>query len=237
MKISIYIFSVFLLLLQAPNLKAQELESAETSDASPDKSASQLDSFHQIRLGIDVSKLTLNYFQSTKKAVEFSIDYYHKKEQYYVLEGGWGGSKINYPDLNYQSQNSFLRFGFDKSMYKRKQPRDWGMAFFGLRYGLAFVQRGIASYTTNDGLGNSTQGSIAAKNSTLHWLEFCGGMKLELFPGCFSGWTVRAKILMNQKTMGDLKPLYIAGYGLGEKITAFDYNFYIAYALTWRSKK
>ena len=60
-------------------------------------------------------------------------------------------------------------------------------------------------------------------------------MKIELINGFFAGWTVRAKFLINPKAMGDLKPYLIAGYGAGEKSTAFDYNFYLSYAVRWKT--
>ena len=150
---------------------------------------------------------------------------------------GFGNSNIQYADLKYATNNSFLRVGFDKSLFARKRPQDWGLGFFGLRYGLALIQRGDAQYTTDDGLGGHTSGQIASDNFNAHWLELCGGMKVELFRGLFAGWTIRSKFLLNQKAFGDLKPAYIAGYGAGEKLTAFDYNFYIAYAFRWASKK
>lgn len=196
----------------------------------------QLDSTHQIRIGFDVAKLPQNQLFQDRTAWDLSIDYYHRKELYWVAEAGWGNSQIAYPDLQYKSDNSFARLGVEKSLFTRRHARDWGNGFFGGRYAMALVNRSEAQFTTNDGFGGITSGTVAAQNITLHWFELVGGMKIELYRGLFAGWTVRAKFLMNPKAMGDLKPNFIAGYGLGEKATVFDYNFYLAYAMRWSRK-
>jgi hypothetical protein len=192
---------------------------------------------HQLRVSFDVSKLVQNSLADNRKSWEGALDYYLKNELYLTAEGGAGNSDINYPDLRYASSNLFFRGGIDKALFVRKKPQDWGMGFIGLRYGFGLVKREEAHYTTDDGLGGITNGVVASDRFTVHWLELTGGMRVELFRHCFAGWNVRIRFLLNQQAMGDLKPAYIAGYGAGEKATAFDYNFYLAYALRWSSAK
>jgi hypothetical protein len=197
----------------------------------------KMPSGHFLRFSFDASKLLLNQLVDQKRAYEFAVDYYVKGEIYAVAETGFGRSNIEYPDLKYTTTNTFFRGGIDKSLFPRKNAQDWGMGFFGLRYGVGFIQRNEAKYSTNDGLGGLTIGTIPSSNFSAHWMELTGGMKLELLRGFFAGWTVRAKFLLNQKSFGDLKPAYIAGYGAGEKATAFDYNFFLSYAIRWSAKK
>lgn len=195
-----------------------------------------MNSGHQLRLSFDVGKFLMNSLANDKSSYEVALDYYWKNELYGVLETGAGNSSINYPDLQYKSTNLFFRAGMDKAMFVRKKPQDWGMAFVGFRYGFGLIKRSEAQYTTNDGLGGITSGSVPSLNFTAHWFELTGGMRVELFKNTFAGWNVRFKFLLNQGAFGSLKPAYIAGYGGGEKGTAFDYNFYIAYALRWASR-
>jgi hypothetical protein len=197
----------------------------------------EMHSGHLLRFSFDASKLLLNQLVDQKSAYECAVDYYVKGAIYAVAETGFGRSNIDYPDLKYTTTNIFFRGGIDKSLFPRKKPQDWGMGFFGLRYGVGFIQRNEASYSTNDGLGTIIIGTIPSASFSAHWMELTGGMKLELFHGFFAGWTVRAKFLLNQKSFGDLKPAYIAGYGAGEKATAFDYNFFLSYALRWSAQK
>lgn len=223
-----YIFSL-LLIFHSFWVQAQEMDDDTVV-------VKTFNSGHQLRIGYDLSKLLFNSLSTNKMSQEIALDYYWKSELYYVAELGFGNSDINYPDLKYKTNNSFVRLGMDKALFPRKVAQDWGLGFFGLRYGIAAVQRQTANYTTDDGLGGQTFGTIPSANFTAHWLELAGGMKIELVKGLFAGWTVRAKFLLNQKAFGDLKPAYLAGYGFGEKATAFDYNLYLAYGLRWGNK-
>lgn len=224
-----FIFSLFL--FSMPLLLFAQADSLKKVLPKPEATK------HQLRISFDASKFLFNALSENRTSYELAFDYYHRKEIYFVSEAGFGNSSIDYADLKYNSSNTFVRLGVDKAMFVRKKPNDWGMAFVGARYVVGLVQRGEARYTTNDGFGGRTSGIIASKNFSAHWLELVGGMKVELFPKFFAGWTVRYKFLLNQKSFGALKPASIAGYGGGEKNTAFDFNFYFAYAIRWNRVK
>lgn len=189
----------------------------------------------QLRLGWDLASTARGFLVEGIHSYELCADYYFRKEFYWAAEAGWGNSLINYPVLNYRSDNFFLRAGFDKAMFNRKRPADWSLAFVGLRYGVAVTRRGDAQYFTDDGLGNKTSGVIPSTYFSLHWLELGAGIKQELFKGIFAGWTLRSRFALNQKSIGDLKPAFISGYGPAERSLNFDFNFYLSYAIRWGS--
>ena len=62
-----------------------------------------------------------------------------------------------------------------------------------------------------------------------HWLELNGGFRMEIMKNIFVGWNARAKTFINPKKFELLPPSYVAGYGRGDKNTAFSYNFYLLY--------
>jgi len=188
----------------------------------------------QLRFGIDISRPLMQAIFKDRYAYEVMADYSLPKDIYSVLEGGFGGSDIDYPDLRYKSSNFFLKAGIDKSMLQRLYPEDWDFLFVGVRYGVAFINRGAASFSTDDLVWGTTAGTIPAKSLTAHWAELTGGLRVELFPRMFAGYTVRARFLINAKQFRELPPAYIAGYGKGEKNTVFDFNFYLQYALRWK---
>lgn len=188
----------------------------------------------QIRIGLDISRPILNAFYNDRYGYEASVDYYRGNEKYWVLEGGFGGSNIDYDNLKYTSNNSFLRFGFEKSMVPRLYKSDWDYLFFGMRYGLAFINRSEASFTTTDNVWGTTLGTVSSKNFTGHWLEINGGIRVEIFKNIFAGYNLRAKFMLNQNPFKELPPAYVAGYGKGEKATTFDLNFFLLYALRWK---
>lgn len=189
---------------------------------------------HQLRMGWDMAGTARSLLLQGSKVYELCADYHFRKELYLAAEAGWGNSQVDYPVLQYRSDNVFVRAGIDKALFNRKRPSDWSLAFMSVRYGVALTRRGDARYFTDDGLGNQTSGLIPSNYFSLHWLEIGGGIKLELFKGLFAGWTVRSRFALNQKNIGDLKPAYIAGYGPAEKTLNFDFNFYISYALRWQ---
>jgi hypothetical protein len=48
-----------------------------------------------------------------------------------------------------------------------------------------------------------------------------------------AGWNVSARFMLNEKAFRDLSPVFIAGYGKGDKSVAFGFNFYVCYAIRW----
>ena len=103
-----------------------------------------------------------------------------------------------------------------------------------MRYGLAFINRSEASFTTSDHVWGTTLGTVSSKNFTGHWLEINGGIRVEIFKNIFAGYNLRAKFMLNQNPFKELPPAYVAGYGKGEKATTFDLNFFLLYALRWK---
>jgi len=161
------------------------------------------------------------------------LDYSLKNDVYFILEAGFGNSVIDYTDLKYNTTNSFARIGFDKSMLQRLFPNDWDIIFVGVRYGVGFIKRSEASFTTNDNFWGVTTGIIPAVNLTAHWAELTAGLRIELLKSFYAGYTVRAKFLLNQAPFRELPPAFVAGFGKIEKTTSFDFNFYLCYAIRW----
>lgn len=228
-----YSFSLLMSLLACFAVVAQT-ENVEPDTAPPPV---ELNKYGQFRVGVDLSKIARNFFFKNQYSFEISLDYYYKNELYFVLEGGYGGSDITYTDLWYKSQNSFLRIGIDKTMTPRLFTRDMDMLFIGLRYGISSISRTEAGYVILDDFWGNSMGTIPAKSFMGHWAEITGGMRVELGKGLFAGYNIRAKFLINQKPFRELPPAYVAGYGNGEKTTAFDFNFYLQYAFRWKRSK
>jgi hypothetical protein len=191
----------------------------------------------QLRIGLDISRPIINLVQDTRKSYEVSVDYYLKKEVYAVVEGGFGHADYEYPDLSYRTNNSFVRIGIDRTLIKRIGPGDWDAAFFGARYCVGFINRTEASYTIVDSVWGSTSGTIAGKSFAAHWAEITGGVRVELVKGLFAGWNVRGRFLLNGRSFTELSPVFIAGYGRGDKTTVFDFNFYLNYAIRWSGRQ
>lgn len=226
--------SIFSLLLLCCALPAT---AQDTTTAKPKRRKEIKADGHQLRIGVDIVNPIMNAFMKTRQNYELGLDYYFKKEVYLVAEGGFGDAKVDYTDLKYTTNSTFVRVGVDKCMLQRLFPGDWDMAFIGMRYGLGMIQRGPATYTIDNPLWGPTTGTIDSRNFTAHWAEITAGVRVELLKGFVAGWNVRAKFMLNAKSFEDLSPAYISGYGKGDKSTAFDFNFYLCYALRWGGNK
>jgi len=191
---------------------------------------------HQLCLGIDIARPVINAFVSNRYGYELESDYYLHNEFYGVLEGGWGGSNVDYTNLAYTTRNNFIRLGFNKTILPRERPTDWDMMLMGLRIGMADVNRSNATYTVIDSVWGNTSGSTKGTSFAAIWVELTGGMRVELLNNLFAGWNIRGKFMMNGKSFNALSPLYIAGYGEGDKNSAFDFNVYVSYGIRWKRK-
>ena len=225
-----FIISIFFLLFTIPALA--QVENDDASNAPSPKVAA--DSFHQLRFGIDILKPVINAFLTSQRSYEFEVDYYLKKDMYAVAEGGWGSAEFNTDPLSYNSNNYFAKIGINKSMLARMSAKDWDLGFIGARYGFAPIHRGAANYTTKDAFWGNISGTIPADDMVAHWFEVTGGVRVELVKCLFAGWNIRGKFRLNQGRFKELPPSYIAGYGMGDKNSVFDFNFYINYAIRWK---
>lgn len=225
-----YSISILLLLASLCSFAQDTLE-----DEAPERNNVK-DSTSQLRLNIDVAKILANQLQSERTTYAVEIDYYWKKDVYFVAEGGFGKANLTYADLAYESSNVFFKAGLNKSLLPRMTSRDWDMAFIGLRYGVGFIDRGDAFYSITDSVWGTTTGIVPGASLTAHWLELTGGVRVELFKQFFVGWNARGKFLLNGSSFKELPPYNIAGYGRGEKSTIFDFNVYLGYAIRWDRK-
>lgn len=192
---------------------------------------------HQLVIGFDLVHPIQNMLLSDRVGYEFAVDYYLHNEIYLAAEGGWGSSNVTYSDLKYSTKNTFYRIGFNKVLLPREDAKDWGGMLMGLRLGMASISRSAATYTVIDSLWGNGAGAIPAKSLNSYWIEVNGGVRVELVKGLMAGWTIRGKFLLNSKQIQDLAPLYIAGYGRGDKNTVFDFNFYLSYAIRWKKSE
>jgi Domain of unknown function (DUF6048) len=192
---------------------------------------------HQLCIGADIFHPILGQFQTDRYGYEIAADYYLHNEFYAVAEGGWGGSKVDYPDMKYTTTNNYLRVGFNKSVLPRDRPNDWDMMLIGMRLAVTNVRKSSSSlYVIDSVWGNTPTVTEPGKNFMAYWAEVTGGMRVEIVHGLIAGWNIRGKFLLNGKSFKDFAPLYIAGFGKGDKNAVFDFNVYLSYGIRWQRK-
>jgi hypothetical protein len=211
------------------NIFAQALDDEDTTIVKPKSSLNNLPKFTYYRIGLDISKIVSSLVQKKYHVAESQLDVFYKNNLFFAAEFGVGNSFVENDYLKYKSQNAFIRLGVDKTFFRKDFNADFDNAFVGLRYGLGYVKRGDASYEIEDAIWGNSAGTIERASFIAHWIELTGGFRMELMKDIFIGWNIRMKALFNPKKFEELPPSYLAGYGKGDKNSAFGYNFYLLY--------
>lgn len=208
-----------------------------TGDSAVIASAPKMPSIHQLRFGFDLYRIAYNIMYPSRTGYEAQVDYALTRKTYLVAETGFGGGKIDYDFLKYDTKAYFLRLGLDQQFLDVISDRDFDIGFIGVRLATAVGNRSAVTYTVPSPFGPPSEGTADAQNYAVFWGEITGGIKVEVWKGLFVGWSIRGKFMFNSGVFKDLSPNYIPGYGKGDKTTNFDFNFYLSYALRWKGKR
>lgn len=217
---------------QSDTTQKEMIDSTKAVDTTPLKKIKTTYE-HQIKIGVDISRIPFNILLKSRQSYEFQADYLLRKDVYINMEAGFGRGKIDFDFLKYTSNSFFVKAGIQQSRVGRISDKDFDVFFIGVNYGIAAGKRNEASYTITSIFGTTTEGSTSPDNFVVHWGEIVAGVRVEFLPRLFAGWNIRGKFLFNANTFKELTPNFIAGYGKGDKSTIFDFNFYLCYALRW----
>jgi hypothetical protein len=186
-----------------------------------------------LRLGVDVSRFSLYYFDPGRVAYEFSADYEILRDLYLTGEYGMQTVKLEDAKYNYYSDGDYFRIGFDRNFLKSGNPDEYEMAFIGLRYGYSKFNHSANSIQLPQnywGLPTEIY-NISESPYNAQWLELATGIRAELLKNFFIGWSVRARFLLAHTNNQQMAPYNIPGFGNTDKKTAFGFNFSVYYLI------
>ena len=132
---------------------------------------------------------------------------------------------------NYKASGNYLRIGADYNMYKKNLPGENYLVFTGLRYGISKTTSSADNIFIQDSIWAPRYASLPEKNTTSHWIELVGGIKVPFFTYFAMGWTLRYKFLISPGSKESNKPYYIAGYGKGNDNTAFGITYSLYFTI------
>jgi hypothetical protein len=185
-----------------------------------------------LRLGTDISRFSLYYFDPARKAYEFSADFEIRRDLY--LTGEYGMQTVSF-DKNiykYNSEGNYFRIGIDHNFLKSERPEEYEMTFIGIRYGYSRMKHSADSIIIPENYwGGITDLNIPESVYNAHWVEFVAGIRAELFQNFFLGWSLRARILLAHTKNQYMEPYNIPGYGNGSKKGNFGFNFSVYYRI------
>ena len=209
-----YLFSVSAILLLILPCRAQE------------------ERVHGPRIGYDASGLTLLYFQPERRIHTLSLDYEIKREIYPVLELGWQNVKIEKDQYHYHSDGKFARVGLDINLIRDENPVNYDMGFAGFRYGFSYMNQSASHIIIEETYWGDLTGSEIVENQLMvHWISVGGGLRAEVFPNFFMGWSLFANLKLARTGDANMDPYNIPGFGSGSRRLALTINYSLYYRI------
>jgi len=183
-----------------------------------------------IRLGIDVSKPIITFFDKQNKGIEMVGDIRILNNYYLATEIGNTTKTTNEDYINFTTKGSYIKVGFNYNAYK-----NWvGMRneiYVGLRYGISFFSQTLNNYTPNatGTYFNSAPIETGTKFSGLNaqWYALLFGMKVETFKNLYLGASVSFNKMISTKEPENFKNLYVPGFNrvfLNDSGVSFNYT-------------
>ena len=228
----IFNFILTLLLLTTASFAQQEDEVKKRP-----RRADNFIRMHGIRVGFDLTRpLQHLWVTGERLGTELSFDIELMPNFFPVLETGWEKLKIDQDYLSYDASGSYTRIGFDYNFLAADHKEDTDILFAGLRYGFGFANQEVKSYRIEN-YWEEINSRFSRQKYNAQWLEVLLGIKGEVLPNLFLGWTIRGKLRTLQKKL-DLPPAYFnPGYGKAENKFNFDFTYSIFYALPFNFRK
>lgn len=166
-------------------------------------------------VGVDMWNPLMRVFGQHYGLIDFSASLSLHNRYKPVFETGLGLAN-NTPDDNnftYKSPMSiYFRFGADYNfLYNSTTAYQY---FAGLRYGISNFSYSIDDITIYSPYWEETaRPEIPSQRSTVGWIEFAMGLKVNLWGPISAGWTFRYHSVLHESKQKYGSPWYIPGYG------------------------
>ena len=199
---------------------------------------------NKIRFGFDIFKPIKSSSEGDNLNYEIVGDLQITENLYLAAEYGSIDRLIEDENINFNSNGSFLRFGFDYNMFKNWVGMD-NAIFVGLRYGSSNFSNKIVSYNVRNSdayfsnfVDNNYQ-TIDHSNLTGNWLEIVAGVKVETFNNVYLGFSLRLNKLLSTQKPENFDNLYIPGFNKVTDDNTFGsgFNYTLTYSIPLRKKK
>ena len=199
---------------------------------------------NKIRLGFDIFKPIKSSSDGDNLNYEIVGDLQITENLYLAAEYGLTDRLIEDENINFNSNGSFLRFGFDYNMFKNWVGMD-NSIFLGLRYGSSNFSNKIESYNVRNSdayfsnfVDNNYQ-TIDHSNLTGNWLEIVAGVKVETFNNVYLGFSLRLNKLLSTEKPENFDNLFIPGFNkvTDENTFGSGFNYTLTYSIPLNKKK
>ncbi len=197
-----------------------------------------------LRIGVDLSRPTISFFEEEYTGIEFVGDYRLSLKYYLAAELGNEKRTRQEDAYNFTTSGSYIKVGFDYNTYANWYGEQ-NMIYAGARVAFSTFNHTINNYQifdsnrywSPDGFQESGSAPIELESRTATWVEAVLGIKAELFANIYLGASVRLGALVpnpNKKLEeGEFSNLFIPGFNkvTDNSIFGIGYNFSISYFL------
>lgn len=199
-----------------------------------------------LRIGADISKPALAFFDKSYTGLEIVGDYRISKRWYIAGEIGHE-KEITFEQFTTStSKGNYIRLGANYNTYNNWLDMN-NEIYVGGRYGFAIFDQTLNSYTPNVTTGNTNTPiyfptspittPITETGLTAHWVEFLVGIKVETFKNLFIGFSGSFKVAVNIQDQTGFKTLYAPGFNeVLSSDTGFGFNYTISYLIPFVNK-
>ena len=172
---------------------------------------------NKLRIGFDLFKPIKSSSDGDDLNYELVSDLQITENLYLAAEYGLIDRLIEDENINFNSNGSFLRFGFDYNMFKNWVGMD-NSIYIGLRYASSNFSNKIESYNIRNSdsyFSNTVENdfeTIDHSNLSGNWIEVVTGIKVEMFNNIYLGLSFRLNKLLSTKKPNNFDNLFIPGF-------------------------
>lgn len=209
-----YTFSLYLMLCSFL-VTAQETTNVKDSTAIKKDSIKPKTERYGLRLGVDLFKLTRSFYDKNYKGLELVGDFKFTRKHYLAAEIGNENKTVADDQLDFTTKGTYLKVGFDYNSYENWLGMN-NMIYVGMRYGVSSFSQTLNSYSiyyANNYFPKPTiESGTKYDGLSAQWIEVVAGVKAEMFPNFYVGFSFRMHNLITNKVPDNFDNLYIPGF-------------------------
>jgi len=150
--------------------------------------------------------------------------------------GGYANYKYSQYNYDYLSSGKYFKAGVDFNLMKPEKSIGKYWAGIGIHYGLSSYLTEVPAFSHENYWGKITS-SISEQKRIGHFIEFAPGFRAEIFKGFTIGWAVTLRKLISAGTGKDLSPIFLPGYGTGNKSLSTGINYFLIFSFKYKTIK
>jgi hypothetical protein len=194
---------------------AQETTTIQDSSAVKKDSVKPKTERYGLRLGVDLFKLTRSLYDKNYKGLELVGDFKFTRKHYLAAEIGNENKTVADDQLNFTTKGTYIKVGFDYNSYENWLGMN-NMIYVGMRYGVSSFSQTLNSYSIYYANNYFPKPTIEAGTKydglSAQWIEVVAGVKAEMFPNFYVGFSLRMHNLITNKVPDNFDNLYIPGF-------------------------